>query len=112
MPDMPGFCTEEAANTPITVPAAGRYVMLDLKRRAQDVADFVAALESVIIATLDSMNVKGERREDRVGVWVRRPEKPAAHGRHDGGGQDSGNRIRLAQMGELSRIVVERRSGP
>ncbi len=24
-----------------------------------------------------AMNVKGERREDRVGVWVRRPEKPA-----------------------------------
>ncbi len=51
------------------------YVMLDLKRRRQDVRAFVAALESVIIATLDSMNIKGERREDRVGVWVRRPEK-------------------------------------
>ncbi|MGF0538026.1 lipoyl(octanoyl) transferase LipB [Agrobacterium sp. ES01] len=53
------------------------YVMLDLKRRRQDVRAFVAALEEVIIRTLDSMNVKGERREDRVGVWVRRPEKPA-----------------------------------
>ncbi|WEX87338.1 lipoyl(octanoyl) transferase LipB [Sinorhizobium garamanticum] len=52
------------------------YVMLDLKRRRQDVRAFVAALEAVIITTLDSMNVKGERREDRVGVWVRRPEKP------------------------------------
>ncbi|PDT55493.1 MULTISPECIES: lipoyl(octanoyl) transferase LipB [Sinorhizobium] len=52
------------------------YVMLDLKRRRQDVRGFVAALESVVIGTLDSMNVKGERREDRVGVWVRRPEKP------------------------------------
>lgn len=52
------------------------YVMLDLKRRRQDVRAFVAALEDTIIATLDSMNVKGERREDRVGVWVRRPEKP------------------------------------
>ncbi|WP_151611135.1 lipoyl(octanoyl) transferase LipB [Sinorhizobium alkalisoli] len=52
------------------------YVMLDLKRRRQDVRAFVAALEGVIIATLDSMNIKGERREDRVGVWVRRPEKP------------------------------------
>ena len=53
------------------------YVMLDLKRRQQDVRAFVAALESVIIRTLDSMNVRGERREDRVGVWVRRPDKPA-----------------------------------
>jgi len=48
------------------------YVMLDLKRRGQDVRAFVAALEEWLIATLDSFNVKGERREDRVGVWVRR----------------------------------------
>ncbi len=53
------------------------YVMLDLKRRRQDVRAFVAALESVVITTLASMNVRGERREDRVGVWVRRPEKPS-----------------------------------
>ncbi|MEX2696779.1 lipoyl(octanoyl) transferase LipB [Rhizobium mongolense] len=52
------------------------YVMLDLKRRRQDVRAFVAALEEVVILTLGSMNVRGERREDRVGVWVRRPEKP------------------------------------
>lgn len=52
------------------------YVMLDLKRRRQDIRAFVGALEEVIIRTLDSMNVRGERREDRVGVWVRRREKP------------------------------------
>jgi lipoyl(octanoyl) transferase len=52
------------------------YVMLDLKRRRQDVRAFVAALEQLVIRTLDMMNVRGERREDRVGVWVRRPEKP------------------------------------
>ncbi|MGO6678496.1 lipoyl(octanoyl) transferase LipB [Rhizobium leguminosarum] len=52
------------------------YVMLDLKRRRQDVRAFVAALEDVVIRALDMMNVRGERREDRVGVWVRRPEKP------------------------------------
>ncbi len=52
------------------------YVMLDLKRRRQDVRAFVAALEEVVIRTLDMMNVRGERREERVGVWVRRPEKP------------------------------------
>ena len=51
------------------------YVMLDLKRRRQDVRAFVAALESWIIATLSDFAVTGERREDRVGVWVRRPEK-------------------------------------
>ena len=53
------------------------YVMLDLKRRRQDVRAFVAALEAWIIETLAAFNVKGERREDRVGVWTRRPDKPA-----------------------------------
>ncbi|CAN7338639.1 lipoyl(octanoyl) transferase LipB [Neorhizobium sp. LjRoot104] len=52
------------------------YVMLDLKRRRQDVRAYVAALEELVIRTLGMMNVRGERREDRVGVWVRRPEKP------------------------------------
>lgn len=52
------------------------YVMLDLKRRREDVRAFVAALEQWIIESLAEFNVKGERREDRVGVWVMRPEKP------------------------------------
>ncbi|MBC2885419.1 lipoyl(octanoyl) transferase LipB [Ochrobactrum sp. CM-21-5] len=52
------------------------YVMLDLKRRREDVRAFVTALEQWIIESLAQFNVKGERREDRVGVWVARPEKP------------------------------------
>ncbi|MBB1247971.1 lipoyl(octanoyl) transferase LipB [Rhizobium sp. G21] len=52
------------------------YVMLDLKRRRQDVRAFVAALEDVVIGSLSDMNIRGERREDRVGVWVQRPERP------------------------------------
>ena len=28
-----------------------------------------------LIAALGDFNIRGERREDRVGVWVRRPEK-------------------------------------
>jgi lipoyl(octanoyl) transferase len=51
------------------------YVMLDLKRRREDVRAFVAALEAWIIATLAAFNVMGERREDRVGVWVRRADR-------------------------------------
>ena len=51
------------------------YVMLDLKRRRPDVRAYVAALEEWIIRTLDAFNVRGERREDRVGVWVKRPDK-------------------------------------
>ncbi len=51
------------------------YVMLDLKRRGPDVRRFVATLEEWIIRTLSRFNVRGERREDRIGVWVRRPDK-------------------------------------
>lgn len=53
------------------------YVMLDLARRQKDVRGFVASLEDWLIATLSRFNIRGERREDRVGVWVRRPEKGA-----------------------------------
>jgi lipoyl(octanoyl) transferase len=52
------------------------YVMLDLKRRREDVRAFVAALEEWIITALAQFNVRGERREDRVGVWVVRPDRP------------------------------------
>jgi lipoyl(octanoyl) transferase len=55
------------------------YVMLDLKRRRPDVRAYVAGLEQWIIRTLAAFNVKGERREDRVGVWVRRPDKGSGH---------------------------------
>jgi lipoyl(octanoyl) transferase len=51
------------------------YVMLDLKRRNPDVRAFVAALEDWITATLAAFNIRGERREDRVGVWVARSDK-------------------------------------
>ncbi len=52
------------------------YVMLDLKRRREDVRAFVTALEAWIITSLARFNVRGERREDRVGVWVARPDRP------------------------------------
>lgn len=51
------------------------YVMLDLERRGKDLRAFVAALERWIIGALAAFNVRGETREDRVGVWVRRPDK-------------------------------------
>ena len=44
--------------------------------RRQDVRAFVAALEAWIIDTLAAFAVLGERREDRVGVWVVRRDKP------------------------------------
>jgi lipoyl(octanoyl) transferase len=46
------------------------YVMLDLRRRRQDVRAFVAALEAWLIETLASLGVLGAVRPGRVGVWV------------------------------------------
>lgn len=48
------------------------YVMLDLQRRRPDVRRYVRDLEEVIIRTLASFNVNGERRDGRVGIWVDR----------------------------------------
>ncbi|HNR75651.1 MAG TPA: lipoyl(octanoyl) transferase LipB [Parvularculaceae bacterium] len=64
------------------------YVMLNLAARRRDVRRFVAALEDWIIGALAEFGVRGERREDRVGVWVdrtrpgeaRREDKIAAIG--------------------------------
>ena len=54
------------------------YVMLDLKRRRPDVRAYVATLESWLIDALKAFEVAGETRESRVGVWVKRPDKPAS----------------------------------
>jgi lipoyl(octanoyl) transferase len=51
------------------------YVMLNLKTRGSDVRGFVAGLEAWLIATLADFGVSGERREDRVGVWVKREDR-------------------------------------
>ncbi len=54
------------------------YVMLDLTRRhgqvaARDVRAYVWGLEEWVIRALDSLNVRGERRAGRVGIWVTGP---------------------------------------
>ena len=54
------------------------YVMLDLRARGRDVRAYVRNLEGWLIDTLDAFGVHGERRDGRVGVWVRQP----------GGGED------------------------
>lgn len=46
------------------------YVMIDLRRRGNDVRRFVHDLEEWLIRTLAAFNVKGERREGRIGIWV------------------------------------------
>jgi len=52
------------------------YVMLDLNKRGKDVRRFVKQLEEWVIAALAEFNVRGEIRDGRVGVWVRRDDKP------------------------------------
>ncbi len=59
------------------------YVMLNLKVRKPDVRAYVRDLEQWLIETLALFGVKGERREGRVGIWVRhggREDKIAALG--------------------------------
>jgi lipoyl(octanoyl) transferase len=46
------------------------YVMLDLKPRGADIRRYVRNLEEWLIRTLARFNVRGERREGRVGIWV------------------------------------------
>jgi lipoyl(octanoyl) transferase len=46
------------------------YVMLDLKRRGADIRAYVHALEEWLIRALARFNLKGERREGRVGIWI------------------------------------------
>ncbi|WP_027285016.1 lipoyl(octanoyl) transferase LipB [Rubritepida flocculans] len=53
------------------------YVMLDLARPhgrvpARDIRAYVHALEEWMIRALDRFNIRGERREGRVGIWVAR----------------------------------------
>ncbi|WP_233245833.1 lipoyl(octanoyl) transferase LipB [Marinicauda salina] len=58
------------------------YVMLDLRRRGRDARGFVQNLEQWIIEALGVFNVAGERRENRVGVWVDRT-RPGGPERED-----------------------------
>lgn len=57
------------------------YLMLDLRERGRDVRCLVQGLEGWLIDTLAAFNIRGERREGRIGIWVTRPEK--GRGRED-----------------------------
>jgi lipoyl(octanoyl) transferase len=46
------------------------YVMLDLQKRGPDLRAYVRDLEEWLIHTLQRFNVKGERRDGRVGIWI------------------------------------------
>jgi lipoyl(octanoyl) transferase len=67
------------------------YLMLDLRQRGTDVRRYVATLEEWMIRTLAAFNIRGERRQDRIGVWVRRPDK--------GQGIEGGREDKIAAIG-------------
>jgi lipoyl(octanoyl) transferase len=50
------------------------YLVLDLKRRRPDLRDFVWRLEEWIIRALLHLDVRAERRQGRIGVWVARDD--------------------------------------
>ena len=61
------------------------YVMLDLTRpsgmvAARDVRSYVHGLEEWLIRALDRFNVRGERRDGRIGIWVAGPRGEAKIG--------------------------------
>jgi len=58
-------------------------VMLDLKHRKPDVRAYVHDLEQWLIEALAEFNVKGERREGRVGIWVQRGPTSLLNARED-----------------------------
>ena len=86
------------------------YVMLDLTRPhgrvpAQDIRCYVNGLEEWLIRALDRFNVKGERRDGRVGIWVADPATGARS-------QDRRHRRPRQPLGELARRRAERRTEP
>jgi len=52
------------------------YVMLDLKKRQQtpDIKQYICDLEQWVINTIQVFDIKGERRQGRVGIWVVKPD--------------------------------------
>ncbi len=54
------------------------YLMLDLKKRVHnkipDPRKYVETLEEIIIQSLKKFGIKGEKRKDRIGVWVINPK--------------------------------------
>ena len=46
------------------------YLMMDLRTRGRDIKKYVYNLESWLINTIAEFGIKGERRHNRIGVWV------------------------------------------
>jgi lipoyl(octanoyl) transferase len=49
------------------------YLMLDLQRRKPDLRRYIRQLEEWVIRALARFDVRGERRPERIGIWVVKP---------------------------------------
>lgn len=80
------------------------YAMLDLKRRQSqpDIKKYIWQLEEVIIRSLASFGVVGERREGRVGIWV----DMGAHGGGMGESKIAAIGVRIRRWVTLHGIAV------
>ncbi len=46
------------------------YAMIQLNKRNLGVKEYVCALENIVINSLKEIGVIGERRENRIGIWI------------------------------------------
>ncbi|MDC0074233.1 lipoyl(octanoyl) transferase LipB [Alphaproteobacteria bacterium] len=60
------------------------YIMMDLRKRKQDIRLFIYCLEEWIIQTLEQLNIKSTRIPNHIGIWInnhnQKPRKIAAIG--------------------------------
>ena len=56
------------------------YLMLDLRKRGEDLRKYVANLEDWIIASLAEIGLYSEKKQGKIGIWTKKETKVAAIG--------------------------------
>jgi lipoyl(octanoyl) transferase len=51
------------------------YLMLDLRKREQDVRKYVASLENWIISSLKEIGLSCQKKEEKIGIWTKSHEQ-------------------------------------
>lgn len=70
-------CFETGRGGQVTYHGPGQrvaYVQLNLKNRTPDIRKYIFDLEEWLILTLFELGITGERRENRIGIWVDTPK--------------------------------------
>jgi len=71
----------------------------DDRRVVPDIKQYVCDLESWIIKTLERFDIKGERREGRIGIWVYSPPNPPARGGEGSAQAETAGEKKIAAIG-------------